>query len=267
MSIRGRVGRHTQDGGRQCQNWADDQKTVTGLLNRIAVNNGGTAGSLNAPIRPGICGDALYSAIVQFENKHLGGQRNGYVDPGGAMLKRLETLAANPASVAPTTAAVPQRAETRLDILRRNVLNIAAVVAKFHGDSRWTAGDRVQLDRLVQIATRHIDALGSVKYAPGKPLEALPWWGEVFGSVIVDFSSTYSYSSTPRPGQSSGIKYSGDVKPRMQYGYPVTHRSTLVTGTLPALLLFSDGVCYPLRSNDFESVDEMHQYALDGFVQ
>jgi hypothetical protein len=53
------------------------------LLNRIAINNGGP------PVRPGICGDALYSAIVQFEGKHLGGQRNGYVDPGGAMLKLL----------------------------------------------------------------------------------------------------------------------------------------------------------------------------------
>jgi len=99
MSLRARVGRHTNEGGRQCQNWADDQQTVTDLLNRMAVNNGGAAGSLNARIRQGICGDDLYAAIVRFEARHFPKQRNGFVEPGGAMLKRLEELAKQNANV------------------------------------------------------------------------------------------------------------------------------------------------------------------------
>jgi len=43
MSIRARVGRHTQMGGKQCQNWSDDQQAVVDLLNRIAPSNGGTS--------------------------------------------------------------------------------------------------------------------------------------------------------------------------------------------------------------------------------
>jgi hypothetical protein len=50
MSTKGRVGRHTQFAGRHCQNWADDQKTVIGFLNRISVANGGAGGSLNPRI-------------------------------------------------------------------------------------------------------------------------------------------------------------------------------------------------------------------------
>src|SRR4051794_29321572 len=41
MPIRARVGRHTRAGGRECQNRADDQKTVIDLLNRIPATSGG----------------------------------------------------------------------------------------------------------------------------------------------------------------------------------------------------------------------------------
>ena len=94
MSLRGRVGRHTHDGGRHCQNWPDDQQSVISLLNRIPVAAGGAAGSLTKPVISGICGDELYRAITTFEDKYFPGQRSGYLDPAGAMLKRMEELAA-----------------------------------------------------------------------------------------------------------------------------------------------------------------------------
>ena len=94
MPLRGRVGRHTHDGGRHCQNWPDDQQSVISLLNRIPVAAGGAAGSLSKPVISGICGDELYRAISTFEDKYFPGQRSGYLDPAGAMLKRMEELAA-----------------------------------------------------------------------------------------------------------------------------------------------------------------------------
>jgi hypothetical protein len=89
MAIRARVGRHTQLGGRQCQNWSDDQKTIIDLLNRIAPSNSGTGGSLKPRIVAGIASDELFSAIVAFENKQFPGQRSGFVDPGGPMYQKL----------------------------------------------------------------------------------------------------------------------------------------------------------------------------------
>src|SRR5262245_2706003 len=101
MLLRGRVGRHARAGGRQCQNWIEDQQTVIGLLNRIAANDGGGGGILGGPIVAGISSDALYRAIAQFEDRHFPGQRSGFVDPGGAMLKRMEELAGGTANTPP----------------------------------------------------------------------------------------------------------------------------------------------------------------------
>jgi hypothetical protein len=101
MPLRGRVGRHTQQGGRHCQNWQDDQQTVIALLNRIPVQEGGAGGSLNGNIGgrivAGMVSDALYRAISTFEDRYFPRQRSGFVDPGGAMLRRMEELAARSA--------------------------------------------------------------------------------------------------------------------------------------------------------------------------
>jgi len=113
MALRARVGRHTKLGGRHCQNWAEDQQTVIDLLNRIPVADGGAGGKLNGRIIVGMSGDALYRAISQFEDKHFRGQRSGFVDPGGAMLKRMEELAAR-ATNAP--AGTPGPASLPIDI-------------------------------------------------------------------------------------------------------------------------------------------------------
>jgi len=99
MPLRGRVGRHIHDGGRQCQNWPDDQKAIISLLNRIPVAAGGAAGNLSKPVVSGICSDEFYRGITTFEDKHFPGEHKGYVDPAGAMLKRMEDLAAAAARV------------------------------------------------------------------------------------------------------------------------------------------------------------------------
>ena len=59
MPIRARVGKHTKAGGRQCQNWADDQRTVVDLLNRIPTASGGAGGGLRPRIIGGIAGNEL----------------------------------------------------------------------------------------------------------------------------------------------------------------------------------------------------------------
>jgi len=98
MSLRGRVGRHTTS-GRQCQNWVDDQQIVTDLLNAIPLVQGGAAGSLGGRIVLGIASEALCQAISRFEDRHFPRQRSGFVDPDGAMLKRmLKVLSELPAS-------------------------------------------------------------------------------------------------------------------------------------------------------------------------
>ena len=92
MALRGRVGRHTRLGGRQCQNWTDDQQVVIALLNSIPVSQGGAGGSITGRVISGFSSDALYNAISRFEDKHFPAQRNGFVEPGGAMLKLMEDL-------------------------------------------------------------------------------------------------------------------------------------------------------------------------------
>jgi hypothetical protein len=144
--------------------------------------------------------------------------------------------------------------ETNLDILRRNVLNIGNVVSKFHGEKVWTAGDRVQLDRLAQLAVNHIDRLKNIKDQAGHTLVQLPWWGEVFGRVYLDSSGS---------GQLNQRK---DKDIEMKYGAPLRYQDTVQTASiLPALLLFADGSCFPIRSGHFINAATAHEFALAGF--
>jgi hypothetical protein len=104
MTLRARVGRHANTGA-HCQNWKDDQQAVTELLNKISITNGGAEGTLKAPISPGLASQELYTAILYFQKKQFPGLPTGFVDPGGAMLTKMETLAARP--VAPAAPAKP----------------------------------------------------------------------------------------------------------------------------------------------------------------
>jgi hypothetical protein len=77
-----------------------------------------------------------------------------------------------------------------LDILRRNVLNVDIL------DGKWTAGDRVEMDKLASIAVDHIGRLkrGVDQDGAGpnrsKPLDKLPWSAELFGRAYVTKAET-----------------------------------------------------------------------------
>jgi hypothetical protein len=95
MPLKGRVGRHASD-GRQCRNWKADQQTVIDLLNKIPIADGGTGGTLGGRIVGGLASRALCEAILAFEKKHFPGRVKGFVDPGGAVLAKLEALVNQP---------------------------------------------------------------------------------------------------------------------------------------------------------------------------
>jgi hypothetical protein len=82
---------------------------VITLLNRVPVSEGGAGGSLTGRVVSGLSSDALYRAILQFEDKHFPRQRSGFVEPGGPMLTRLEQLGTRSAPVpaSPPPAAAP----------------------------------------------------------------------------------------------------------------------------------------------------------------
>jgi hypothetical protein len=92
MPLRGRVGQHGV-GGRQCQNWIDDQNQVTYLLNLIPAAQGGAEGKLDGQPVLGIASQALNLAILRFEDKNFPGQRSGFVDPDGKMWQLMLKLA------------------------------------------------------------------------------------------------------------------------------------------------------------------------------
>src|SRR5262245_21484478 len=175
MPLTARVGRHTKSGQRHCQNWVDDQNTVIGLLNQIAMSDGGMEGMLDGRIRgrlvAGMASDSLYAAISRFEDMYFPGQRSGYVDPGGRMLRRMEELAKKAAASAfPDPAPIPPDFfQTSLDILRRKLL-----------DSRnlklFSESERKDFQPLIDMAVAHVDRLKTELQ-----LSRLPWPVELFG--------------------------------------------------------------------------------------
>jgi hypothetical protein len=274
MSIRGRVGRHTNARGKQCQNWENDQRTVIDLLNRIPVTDGGAGGSLAGRVIPGVASDALYDAIKRFEEKYFLGQHNGFVDPGGAILRRMEQLAARPASKAAAEAPPKAAAETPLDILRRNVLNVDILKGK------WTAGDRVEMDKLAAMAVDHIDRLkrgDGVGLIRSEPLDKLPWWAELFGRAYVTRAETELTGTRsplfPSLSNQKPYMYARDghgnkheVSAEMKYGSPLTWTDAISTWTLPGLILFQDGLCAFVRSNAQVGVAEAHEMVKQGQI-
>ncbi|MGL4494256.1 MAG: hypothetical protein ACRCUX_00465, partial [Beijerinckiaceae bacterium] len=95
MAIRGRVGKHLST-GKQCQNWKADQQTIIALLNKISVADGGAGGALAGKTVPGIASRGLCAAIVTFEKKQFSNNARGFVEPGGAVLARMQALATAP---------------------------------------------------------------------------------------------------------------------------------------------------------------------------
>jgi hypothetical protein len=222
---------------------------VVTLLNRIPVNDGGAGGSLNGRIVSGLSSDALYGAISQFEDKHFPGQRSGFVDPAGLMLKRMEELAARTAST-PAPATKGPAKEDPLDILRRNVLDEKPVRGV------WTAGELVAFDPLVTQAVRHIDSLKEQGY------KKLPWDVELFGRAHV---IGYPVMQLDKDGTITISFYGLDQKgplPEMRYGTPVHIGmfNKVVTAWLGALLLYDDGICVRIRPWNYFYI-HLKQYA------
>jgi hypothetical protein len=243
MALRARVGRHTQAGGRHCQNWADDQQTVIDLLNRISIPDGGAGGGLGGRVVAGICGDALYNAIRRFEDKYFPGQRSGFLDPGGPMLKRMEELAgrsAAPPSAAPPSAEPPAPILYALDVLRRSVLDDSPYLS-------WPAGERAAIAPLVTMAVKYTDNLRAAGLFRQK------WPVVLFGRAYIRPTNA---AMQPRVNKNGTVSFynlqTGNSEepelPEMSYGHPVADGADITTGKLGALLLYDSGYSCRVRA-------------------
>jgi hypothetical protein len=243
VPLKARVGRHTKAGQRHCQNWVADQTTVIGLLNQIAMSDGGAEGMLDGRIRgrmvAGMASDALYAAISRFEDMYFPGQRSGYVDPGGRMLKRMEELAnraaasawPDPAPSAPDPDPAPYVPITSLDIMRRNLLDFGKL-------KLFSESERKGIQPLIDMAVAHVDRL---KTELG--LSRLPFDVELFGRAWL---TKLSLTSVEKDGSVSFVFDPGEGRqslplPEMKYGQPVDYNLYITTGKLGALLLYEWG--------------------------
>ncbi|MBR0869398.1 hypothetical protein JQ633_03440 [Bradyrhizobium tropiciagri] len=66
-------------------------------MNLIPTADAGAGGGLGGRIVAGISSDNLYTAILHFQEKYFPKEKSGFVDPGGAVLGRMEQLATRPA--------------------------------------------------------------------------------------------------------------------------------------------------------------------------
>jgi hypothetical protein len=237
MPLRARVGRHTKSGQRHCQNRVDDQKAVIGLLNQIALQDGGSEGTLDGRIKgrmvAGMASDALYSAISRFEDVHFPGQRSGFVDPGGRMLRLMEGLAVRAAATFPDPDPAPYTPapiQTSLDALRKNLLDFGRL-------KLFSGSERKDFQPLIEMAVAHVDRLRTELQ-----LSRLPWPVELFGRAwITKLAINYvekdgSVSFVFKPGERETLPL-----PEMKYGQPVDSNLQITTGKLGALLLFEAG--------------------------
>jgi len=234
MPLRGRVGRHTQSGGRHCQNWVEDQEAVIMLLNHVPLASGGTGGKLDGRIHgrmvAGMASEALYASISRFEDTHFPRQRSGFVDPGGAMLRRMSELAAgalNPIQEPPPLDPVPATYFDKfIDFQRRKVLDERK--AKLFSDA-----ERKAFQPLVDMAVKHIDSL---KNDLGRT--ELPWPVAMFGRAYIFKDRIPFIESGSVVFMAPGLRQSLPL-PEMRFGQPVDMQMDVATGKLGALLLYS----------------------------
>lgn len=111
--LKANVGRRPH---RHCMNLVADQLTVQLLLNAIPEHMAGTGGKLEIKPVAGICPDALYKAIVHFQQSNVGSiNPDGIVEPSGTTLLFLNRLAEQhfPATAAKMT---PQDIDRAVDV-------------------------------------------------------------------------------------------------------------------------------------------------------
>jgi hypothetical protein len=197
----------------------------------------------------GICSDALYGAITRFEDKYFPGQRSGYLDPGGSMLRQMELLAGRtPSGPDPGPKIIVESvvALNKLDVLRANLLDETPIKGK------WTAGERVAMDQLIKMAVNHVDYLQSIG------LTKLPWPVEMFGRAYIrpdqyDAAFANDDGTVTFEDLRTGDEETPEL-PMMRYGQPVDIGSNIFTGKLSALLLYDTGYCLRVRAYSYTDI-------------
>ncbi len=258
MPLRGRVGRHTKLQGRHCQNWTDDQTTVIDLLSRIPAAEGGAGDSLiGSRIVNGMASAALYGAITHFEDTHFPGQRSGFVDPGGAMLKRMEELAANRSKrgrwYRDPDDPQPIPKPDMLGLLLGNVLDESDLTAR--EVKHFTARERVDFAPLLGMAVKHIEDLKKMG------MTDLPWGVELFGRAYIH--SWRKWASVDSDGtvefrDYDDADYAEELPlPEMRFGSPVESHLEITTGKMGALLLYAGGDACRVRPYHTGHVSEL----------
>jgi hypothetical protein len=269
MSIKGRVGRHAHVGGHQCQNWTADQQYVINLLNQIPASQGGAHGTLNGRIISGISSEALYQAILVFEEKYFPGQRSGFVDPNGKLLQRMEKEASqlNTRDVPPPSPQPAPKPVSPLQTLQRNLLDdaLASKVDPFFPMYKS------QVQPLITLAYKHIDNLIEMGMAE------LPWRLEMFGrahvtSLYVDVRTEVTWGSTFLGRDQPVVYYdmhTGESTkarlPEMSYGHPINMDAMeeVTTEWMPAILLYKSGTVAkiaPYRKATLSSLQDPESY-------
>jgi hypothetical protein len=138
---------------------------------------------------------------------------------------------------------------------------------------KWTAGDQVEVDKLVNMAIDHIDHL------MGMDLNDLPWPAELFGrAYITRFDPVADWDSRTNElrffnpdfdtNDPSAKAFHYDLSkaepapplPEMQFGRPVPLNYHITTAHLPALLLFKQGWCLRVGSYSHDDIERANQF-------
>jgi hypothetical protein len=188
--------------------------------------------------------EELYGAVTRFENQHFPGQRSGYVDPGGAMLKKMEDLAKK--SVVsrrhprfdPDYEPLPPK--WSLEVIHRDLLYKlpSSIRDPLESGGSFRAEAR---DALLVMAARHVKSLMEQKFTQ------LPWPVAMFGRAYV-FKSFKMLAHVDSDGTVSFLNVDTHETeepklPMMRYGEPVDAASnSVITGKLDVLLLYMNGL-------------------------
>jgi hypothetical protein len=228
MAIKGTVGWYRDENRnpvRPGENYLADQKTVTGLLNRIPSLDGGQEGSLTPPVKDRTCYKDLADAIVKFERYNFS-QVTGIVEPRSAMLAKMEELAYE---------ATKKGGSEPLEMLQDSLTHIRTTY-KPASDVKWSAGDAVKRDIIAREAWEYIESLERyLRENRSPPAKEFPVAGLLFGNAIIS-----------RPGTHNGrvgLPIRGTQRAYTRHrGTPIAYNCEIETteDDGPALMLFKD---------------------------
>jgi hypothetical protein len=204
---------------------------------------------LDTKVVDGVCSAQLYGAISRFEDKWFPGQRSGFVDPNGNLLKLMEQTSAQAAT---KVTVVNYRPPGFLPELRASLLDDTPTRGE------WTAGERVELDKLVNVAIKYIDGRIQAK------IQDIGWDALLFGRAYITRFDPMPYwdgdshtffntdSSNKDPGEKGFEQGEGTDPPPLPLprddGFPVRPNYWITTVRSPALVLLRQGECARVRS-------------------